>query len=103
MIEIRKAQVKSIIKSDEFVQEISLVIDHPNKKAINYPKITGTLKVGDRVMAVSYTHLGTDKMQLTLLFFAFVTSRKLCFAVDQNTISSLWPAMQGRNMNPTVH
>jgi hypothetical protein len=50
MIEIRKAQVKSIIKSDEFVQEISLVIDHPNKKAINYPKITGTLKVGDRVM-----------------------------------------------------
>lgn len=39
---------KEILK--ETIQEVSLDIDHPNKKALNYTKMTGYLKEGDRVL-----------------------------------------------------
>lgn len=50
MMEIKRAEVDSIVNSGELLQEVSLLIDHPCKRAINYPKITGLLKMGDRVM-----------------------------------------------------
>lgn len=50
MIEFQKAIVKEIYDFKDFLQEVFLDIDHPSKKAINYTKMTGPLKKGDRVL-----------------------------------------------------
>ena len=50
MIEFKKAMVIRIEKSEETLQEVSLDIGHPCKKALNYTKMTGLLKEGDTVL-----------------------------------------------------
>ena len=51
MLEFKRAKVERIYKLEDGLEEIELDIDHAIKKAINYPKITGSLKEGDMVLA----------------------------------------------------
>ena len=41
MIEFKKATVKKIEKTDEYLQEVYLEIEHPCKRAYNYIQMTG--------------------------------------------------------------
>lgn len=50
MIEFQKAVVKNIYPFTDSLEEVLLDIDHPSKKAINYNKMTGSLKKGDIVL-----------------------------------------------------
>lgn len=49
-IEFQKAIVNKVGKSSEVLQEVFLEIDHPCKRALNYPLMSGIVNEGDTVI-----------------------------------------------------
>jgi hypothetical protein len=50
MIHYTKGKVKDIIQRREHCTEITVIIDNQEYKAVNYDRLTGTVKVGDQVL-----------------------------------------------------
>ncbi len=80
MIEFKKATVEKIEKTQEYLQEVSLKIDHPCKRAYNYIKMTGPAKPGDVVLANTTActlNLGTGGYHYIMANFSTCSSIEL--------------------------
>ena len=80
MIEFKKATVKKIEKTDEYLQEVYLEIEHPCKRAYNYIQMTGLAKPGDVVLANTTActlNLGTGGYHYVMANFSIDTSKEL--------------------------
>jgi len=79
MIEFKKAKVKKIEKTEQYLQEVYLEIDHPCKSAYNYIQMTGLVKPGDVVLANTTActlNLGTGGYHYIMANFSASTCKE---------------------------